>query len=188
MYIRHSAKFDKDIKIIHPGEYYVSGQDELIGTLLGSCVAVCLIDMKKSVCGMNHFMLPGKITRSDIMSDRKAKYGITAINHLLTSMHEHGCRNDNLVAKIFGGGRVLDSAMGSHSIPEDNIRLANVMLELEDIPIVESDVGGNYTRKLLLEIHSGKVFLKKSTRKDFLEVIAKQEKEYLKRGFLNGKD
>ena len=186
MYVRHSAKFGKEIKIIHPGEYYVSGENELIGTLLGSCVAVCLIDMKKSVCGMNHFMLPGRITRRNVMADPQAKYGITAINRLLTSMRERGCRNANIIAKIFGGGRVLDSVLGSHSIPEDNVRLAKVMLELEDIPIVESDSGGNYTRKLLLDVHSGKVFLKKSTRKDFLAVISRQEKEYIKRGFTDG--
>ena len=59
MYIRQSIKFGKDVKIIHPGEYYVSSENELIGTLLGSCVAVCLIDTEKGMAGMNHFMLPG---------------------------------------------------------------------------------------------------------------------------------
>ncbi len=188
MYVRNSTKLGKSIKMIHPGEYYVSGENELIGTLLGSCVAVCLIDMKKSVSGMNHFMLPGRITRVEIMTDLQAKYGITAINRLLTSMLEMGCIKENIVAKIFGGGRVLDSVLGLHSIPDDNIRLAKLMMEMEDIPIVENDVGGNYTRKLLLDVHSGKVFLKKSTRKNLFNSISRQEKEYIERGFPNGQD
>jgi len=44
MYVHVSSKYGKKMTIIHPGEFYVSETDELIGTLLGSCVALCLID------------------------------------------------------------------------------------------------------------------------------------------------
>ena len=52
MYLRHSAKYGKAIKIIHPGEFYTSQEDELIGTLLGSCIAVCLICRDKGIAGV----------------------------------------------------------------------------------------------------------------------------------------
>ena len=83
MYLRHSSKYGKGIKIIHPGEYYVSSRDEIIGTLLGSCVSVCLIDLVSGISGLNHFMLPGRITSSNIFTDRSARYGVTAINELI---------------------------------------------------------------------------------------------------------
>lgn len=183
MYIRNNTKFGKDIKIIHPGEYYVSGLNELIGTLLGSCVAVCLFDPEKGLAGMNHFMLPGRITSRDIFSDKKAKYGITAINRLMASMFEGGSKKENIIAKIFGGGHVLDSIKTSSSISDDNVRLARLMMEMEDIPIVENDVGGEFTRKLLLDVKTGKVYLKKSTRKSVIEEIERQELEYAQRSF-----
>lgn len=187
MYISNNTKFGKDIKIIHPGEYYVSDENELVGTLLGSCVAVCIIDIEQKVAGMNHFMLPGRITARDIFSDKKAKYGITAINKLMSAMQKKGCRKEHLVAKIFGGGHVLDSMKeSSSSISDDNVRLAKLMMEMEDIPITDSDTGGAYTRKLLLDIKTGKVYLKKSTRKDIVEEIEKQEQEYARRSFGNG--
>jgi chemotaxis receptor (MCP) glutamine deamidase CheD len=44
-------------------EYYNLNSRELIGTLLGSCVAVCLYDEKNKIGAMNHFMLPGRTTR-----------------------------------------------------------------------------------------------------------------------------
>jgi chemotaxis protein CheD len=188
MYIRQSIKFGKDVKIIHPGEYYVSDENEFIGTLLGSCVAVCLIDKEKKISGMNHFMLPGRISKRDLLSDNKAKYGITAINKLMSSMIKHGASREHLVAKIFGGGHVLESAENTLSIPADNVRLARLMMEIEDIPIEEIDAGGNYTRKLMMDVKTGKVYLKRSTRKEIMEEIGKEEKEYARRSFKHGKN
>ena len=181
MYIRKSANYGKDIRIIHPGEYYVSSEDEIIGTLLGSCVALCLHDEKHGISGMNHFMLPGKISSTDISKDKTAKYGITAINELLNDMEKRGADKSKLVAKIFGGGKVLEHIIESSTIPNDNIRLAKVMMEMEDIEITESDVGGNFTRKILMDVKSGKVYLKKSTRKDVVEEVAQKEIKYFKK-------
>jgi chemotaxis protein CheD len=43
---------------ILPGEYYVTAQNEIIVTVLGSCVSACVRDKINGVGGMNHFMLP----------------------------------------------------------------------------------------------------------------------------------
>ena len=45
------------VKVL-PGEYYVSHEDLVIMTVLGSCIAACLWDSRMRVGGMNHFMLP----------------------------------------------------------------------------------------------------------------------------------
>ena len=44
---------------IRPGEYYVTRNEEIISTVLGSCVSACIRDVRTGVGGMNHFMLPG---------------------------------------------------------------------------------------------------------------------------------
>ena len=183
MYIRNSSRYEKPIKIIHPGEYYVSTEDELIGTLLGSCVALCLVDTVNGVAGMNHFMLPGRISNSDIFADRSARYGITAINQLVHGVHEAGAERKYLKAKIFGGGHVLDVAGSTETIPMDNIRVARVMMEMEDIEILSSEVGAHYTRKLLLDVKSGRVYLKKTSRQEVIDTIVKEEKEFMKRRY-----
>ena len=186
MYLRHSAKYGKSIKIIHPGELYVSNKDEIIGTLLGSCVSVCIMDLENGIAGLNHFMLPGKITRTNIFSDKSARYGVTAINELIKTMETTGAKRKNFKAKVFGGGHVLESEVRVSSIPSDNIRLAMVMLEIDDIPVIGTDVGENFTRKLLLDVKTGKVYLKKSTRKDVFDKITEKEVEYARRSFTNG--
>jgi chemotaxis protein CheD len=165
MYIPHATRLGKKIKIIQPGEYHVSAEDEMIGTLLGSCVSVCLHDSVAGVSGMNHFMLPGRIVKADILQDRTARYGITAINELLAQMERAGATKEGLVAKVFGGGHVIVTAFETSTLPADNVRLARVMLELEDIPIEEIEVGGSHGRKILMEAKTGRVYLKNLSRK-----------------------
>lgn len=188
MYIRDTAKYDKMIRVIHPGEYYVSNQDEIIGTLLGSCVAVCLSDTVNGVAGMNHFMLPGRISETDIFSDRTARYGITAINKLLEEMWRNGARRESTTAKIFGGGHVLESMDGIITIPADNVRLARVMMEFEDIHITGSDTGDNFTRKIMMVVKTGKVYLRKSTKEDVFKSVLDRDQQYVRRSYGNGKD
>ncbi len=52
-------EFDRAAVKVLPGEYYVSADDEAIVTVLGSCVAACIRDVRLGVGGLNHFMLPG---------------------------------------------------------------------------------------------------------------------------------
>ncbi|MBN1495944.1 MAG: chemotaxis protein CheD [Spirochaetes bacterium] len=160
MHVPHRRKFDKPVTIIQPGEYHVSDRDEMIGTLLGSCVAVCLHDPVRRVSGMNHFMLPGRIVKNDVFSAGSARYGISAITELLGMMEKRGAARRDMVAKIFGGGHVIYTALDSSTIPMDNVRLARTLLEIEDIPIVEMEVGGDSARKILMDVKSGKVFMK----------------------------
>ena len=55
-YNDHHFQYDA-VKVL-PGEYFVSTEDILITTVLGSCIAACIWDAKARAGGMNHFMLP----------------------------------------------------------------------------------------------------------------------------------
>ncbi|MBN2158590.1 MAG: chemotaxis protein CheD [Spirochaetes bacterium] len=180
MHVPHSTKFGKKVKIIQPGEYHVSSEDEMIGTMLGSCVSVCLYDPVVKVSGMNHFMLPGRIVQSDMFNDKSARYGVTAITELLMLMEKHGAERKNIRAKVFGGGNVIPAMRGTNSIPFDNVRLACLMLEIEDIPIDEMAVGGSNARKIIMEVATGTVFMKTITRSDVIEKIKDQESSYVR--------
>jgi chemotaxis protein CheD len=183
MHIRKSSKYGKRVRVINAGEFYTSADNELIGTLLGSCVAVCLYDRVKRISGMNHFMLPGRISKADIFQDRSAKYGIVAMNKLLERLKELGAERGNIVAKIFGGGSVLEFERKIITIPDENVRLAKILLEMEDIPIAELDTGGKFTRKVMMDVQSGRVYLKKTTGREMLEMVHSEEVEYATRRF-----
>lgn len=155
------------MNIIHPGEYLVSNANEIIATVLGSCVSVVLHDPTRGYTGMNHFMLAKPHGHSPIYTDDACRYGMYAMEELINSMLKVGCNKANLQAKVFGGGHVIGSAdisqvqKGEAGIPESNIQFALEFLELEGIPVISSDVGGFTGRKILAFAQSFRVLLKR---------------------------
>ena len=182
MYIRLRDKLGKKVNIIHPGEFFVTREDELIGTLLGSCVAVCLHDPVNCIGAMNHFMLPGRIIKNVAGDADSTKYGITSINKIIRLMLEKGASKSNISARIFGGGNIIKSmsaGVNGNLIPADNVRVARLMMEMEDIPILGSDVGADYTRKIIFDVHTGKVYLRKMRGEEVKNLVLHRDEQLL---------
>ena len=139
---------------LYPSSLYVSKEPYVIKTILGSCVAICIWDKKLKFGGMNHYMLPNW-NGNDLASP---KYGNIAIDKLIERMFYLGSNRNDLVAKIFGGGELLEARTGnSMLIGERNIRVARLMLEERNIPIVASSTGGKRGRKIIFFNDSGEV-------------------------------
>src|SRR6185369_13077997 len=117
-----AAYFEREFAVaavkILPGEFYATGEDGAITTLLGSCVSVCLYDRQAGVGGMNHFMLPKLLAGNGASrcSDPggaactlpcSARYGTCAMRQLLQRLEQLGARPGRLEAKLFGAGRVM---------------------------------------------------------------------------------
>jgi chemotaxis protein CheD len=148
--------------IIQPGEYYVTNKDEVIATVLGSCISVCLRDSAAGVGGMNHFMLPGDFRMDDIFSSQSARYGMYAMELLLGEIIKLGGGREHLKAKVFGGGHVLASvSMQRDTVPQSNIEFVKAFLSMEGIQVLSSDVGGVHGRKVIFMPKSGQAFVKK---------------------------
>lgn len=156
------------VKIL-PGEYFATGDSTAISTLLGSCVSVCLYDRDTKVGGMNHFMLPKVLLQENATrcappyaapcaNACSARYGACAMKHLLERLELLGARRDNLKAKIFGGGRVMAAGV---NIGEKNASFALGYLDERGIPVVASDLGGCWPRKLFFFPATGRVFVKR---------------------------
>jgi chemotaxis protein CheD len=147
---------------ILPGEYYVTNQDEMITTVLGSCVSACVRDRRFRIGGMNHFMLPssegGGWNGSDDLISTATRYGNFAMEHMINDILKHGGQRKNLEVKIFGGGRIIQAQtnIGAH-----NIEFVKKYLQLEGLMILSEDVGDIYPRKVLYFPVSGRVRVKK---------------------------
>lgn len=132
----------------------------MVTTVLGSCISVCLWDPVTGTGGINHYMLP--LWNGEGLPS--PKYGNIAIRKLIDKMLLLGCRKENLKAKVFGGGAVMQTSGGLLNVGERNIMLAEDLLAEESIPIVSKDVGGDYGRKLIFCTASGTVLVKKIKR------------------------
>ncbi len=140
------------VKVL-PGEHYVSDEEILVMTTLGSCIAVCLWDRRMNVGGLNHFMLPDG-------DDANGRYGSYAMELLVNELLARGASRGALEAKVFGGGQVL-SGMDSLNVGERNTRFVLDYLRTEHIPVVSKDVLDIYPRKVCFLPASGKALVKR---------------------------
>lgn len=138
---------------LYPSTLHASKDPCMVKTILGSCVAICLYDPVLKVGGINHYMLPNW-NGNDLASP---KYGNIAIEKLIERMLYFGCKKENLQAKIFGGGDLIAVDRSAMMIGERNIRVARIMLEEKNIPVVASSTGGRKGRKILFFTDSGEV-------------------------------
>ena len=150
---------------IDPGEFYVSNQQEVISTLLGSCVAACLFDPIHKVIGMNHFLLAYKQHSFDkpIIESEEGRYGMQAMELLINSMMAKGASRRHIQAKCFGGGDVLQirgAPGGRQSVGGVNIDFMREFLRNENIPMIASSLGGIYGRKVHFVGSDFSVFVK----------------------------
>jgi chemotaxis protein CheD len=137
---------------LHAGQVFAAAVATRISTVLGSCVAVCFIDVVHGIGGANHFMLPLHVSGA-IASPR---FGNVAIEALIARMIALGSRKRDLQAKVFGGASPNhDERNGNESLGWQNVRVARRVLAAERIPIAAEDVGGHCGRRLLFSTNDG---------------------------------
>lgn len=152
-YADHHFQYDA-VKVL-PGEYFVSSEEVIIMTVLGSCIAACVWDVKARLGGMNHFMLPEGDT-----SDGSGRYGSYAMELLLNEMIKLGARRETMQAKVFGGGAVM-AGFTTMNVGERNTKFVLDYLATERIPVVSQDVMDIHPRKVCFFPATGKALVKR---------------------------
>jgi chemotaxis protein CheD len=149
----------KEAAKLLPGEYYVTQDDMVLVTVLGSCVAACIRDVSNGIGGMNHFMLPDSGTDSGRLGGA-ARYGVHAMEMLINSLLKMGARRQNFEAKVFGGGNVMRS-LNHSQVGQRNAEFVLEFLANEKIRVAARDLEDVHPRKVYFFPHSGLVRVKK---------------------------
>ena len=169
----HAAK-------ILPGEYYVTRRDELIATVLGSCVSACISDRVMGIGGMNHFMLPTTSDPRELCTSSSlsaaTRYGNFAMEHLINTILKYGGSRRHLEVKVFGGGRIL---AGMTDIGRRNIEFIRDYLATEGLAVESEDLGEVFPRKVLYHPVSGRARVKR-LRSLHNDTIVQRESRYLR--------
>jgi len=142
---------------LYPGGIFVDPRPHLVTTVLGSCVSICLWDTVCKIGGINHYMLP--LRNGEGLSS--PKYGNVAIPKLINKMCQLGCREDDLVGKIFGGACMWQSVTRQAGVGAQNIAQALQLLDEQGIRIISHDVGGKIGRKIVFNTENGVVLLRR---------------------------
>lgn len=162
---------------INPGGWSVQ-TERPIATLLGSCVAICFYDPGLKLAGMNHFLLPSRSTRR-LADEDIVLNGDYAMEVLLNAMYAKGAQRNRLAAKAFGGGNIVSSIQ--MAIGERNAEFAREWLAREGIPLVASDFGGAWSRKVIIDPRTGDAFCRRNPiNQPEVMAMVRAESEYEK--------
>jgi chemotaxis protein CheD len=175
--------FDRELQVdtvkILPGQCHAARGPGSISTMLGSCVSTCLWDPVTRIGGMNHFMLPGESGSTRSPWGASARFGIYAMELVINDMVRLGADRRRLVAKVFGGARVLHG-FDTLDVGAKNSEFVLEFLKEEGIELLAQDLLGVSPRKIHFFPETGKVQLRKLHLRPGSEV-QRDEREYLMR-------
>ncbi|MCK5877348.1 MAG: chemoreceptor glutamine deamidase CheD [Candidatus Marithrix sp.] len=160
---------------ILPGEYYVTYHNEILMTVVGSCVAACIRDKEIGIGGMNHFMLPHNTNDrwEHTRASAASRYGSVAMEYLINEILKHGGQKENLEIKLFGGGSIMQNI---GNIGQQNIDFVKNYVKMEGLKLLAEDLGDVYPRKILFFPNTGLAKIKKLRATQ--QVILERETEY----------
>lgn len=152
----HSRKdIVPDIEVIKVdvGDFKIGKEGQVLETILGCCVGICLYDERRKIGGLLHTMLPNAPRSKNIDPVRYFNTGLIEILRVMKS--EYGIIETDLTAKLFGGAKLIPNL--NQNIGRDNIDNARLFLKQKRIQIVSQRVGGNRGYKIEFYISTGTV-------------------------------
>lgn len=154
---------EKYYHLIGIDEWIIKKGTVVLGTTLGSCVAICLWDPVSHTGGLNHFLLPSK--PSDVEHNaqgaylNKKKYSEhEVIEMLIEQMLHQGYDPNKLRALVVGGAT---SHFDYYQVGKKNIQVALKILEDKGIRHIKVSTGGPYSRRIQFHLDEGKVLIRK---------------------------
>ncbi len=157
----HAIKTKSKEHFLHPGEFHFAKAPEKIGTLLGSCIAIVLWHPILKRGGMCHFVLPRRPNHK-VHNELDGRYADDAIKLFEQSVKKYRTSLNEYQAKIFGGGNHLPHQSDKQdSIGTKNAEAAMTLLIERNVDIMVADVGENWARRVIFELQTGDVWVKK---------------------------
>lgn len=147
----YDPKFQAQCISVLPGEYYTTASDEMVMTILGSCISACVRDIHLGIGGLNHFLLAEP--NLDVTS-QSTRYGSYAMECLINDILKQGGRRENLEVKIFGGSDLMGSTI---QIGTKNAEFIKNYIKKEGLNLVAEDLGGTRPRRIHFWPETGRV-------------------------------
>lgn len=135
----------------------------LITYALGSCIGISFYDPMIKLGALLHIMLPEKGRGND---SNIFKFADSGIQETLRKLGAYGAVKKRLVCKIAGGAKMFEMKGGGGlgNIGERNAQNVKRVLMAEGLRITSEDTGANYARTMLLDVGTGKVYIRSAGR------------------------
>lgn len=139
------------------GAIEVCRAPNILRTVLGSCVALCLFDPEHRIAGLAHIVLPhynGK--------DEPSRFADTGYGLLVDALRAYGARRDRLVARIAGGARmsIVKEDSPFATIGEKSALVIRELLKRDCIPVLSEQIGGSLGLSVLFSAQDGEITIR----------------------------
>ena len=155
---------------LHPGEWHFADEDTRIKTLLGSCVSFSLWHPERRIGGMCHYMLPGRESDPNRRT-LDGKYADEALELLLQEIEKENTRPREYIAKVFGGGNMLD--LNGIGVSERNVEVTRKLIGYYGFKKGGECLGSVGHRNLIFDIWNGEIWLKRGAKPAAIEQTRK---------------
>jgi len=141
-------------KFLRPGQFHAARRPVLAETLVGSCVTVCLYNIRQGFGAMNHFLRahPGHTVGAET-----GEYGLTATRHIVNAMLRIDDDPRHYRASVFGGAAVLKAGDAEGGIGQANVIAALEVLQAAGIRLARKEVGGTRGRRITFNTQTGEI-------------------------------
>ncbi len=122
-------------------DFKIGKDGDVLSTVLGSCIGLCLFSARHKAGGLLHIMMPAAGEAATRPDCKKAKYADTGVPEMIRAMKvAYGVQPQDLIAKMFGGAKVLKEV--ERNIGQENAVAIQAMLREYGIPIKAHKYGG----------------------------------------------
>jgi len=158
-----------------PGSYHLTSRPLTIETLVGSCVSVCLYNIKNCQAAMNHFL-------HDVPKGKSfyqiGQYGSSATEYIIEKLMSFDPEASHYQAQVFGGAAVIKTVSSEQNVGQKNIDIAKKILNTYRISIIREEIGGQRGRRVSFDTATNTVFCR------FAGQIGKKYKQHQEIGSL----
>lgn len=126
--------------VIHPGDVVCVNEGTTVQTLLGSCVAICMVDAARTVGAMCHYV---HCANPRLGHDKDATFAEVAMQRMFAELRSRGVDPLACEAYVCGGGAMrLQGQESAPSVGSRNVAWARQFLSAQGVLTHEVSVGG----------------------------------------------
>lgn len=140
-----SAESGGVVHTLLPGDVACADRGETLETLLGSCIAVLLMDGRRTVGAMCHIVHASEPRDAQ---DNPAAFANAAIDALYAALIQRGFTPRLCQAHVYGGGNMFPALVRGEHVGRRNAEAVLERLRQDGVQVVVRDLGGACYRRL----------------------------------------
>lgn len=166
-----TTKENKDKKVmLLPGDLIISKEENVIWTLLGSCISIIFYNRRTQLSAVCHAQLPSKDEKYSCKDscpnpcgknekDHDFKYVTCSFKYMLNLFQKSEIQKSEIEVSLFGGANMFNFNTDTLKVGARNIEMAKNLINKSHLRIINESIGGTQSRTITYYSKTGKIEL-----------------------------